>query len=109
MIEYFDIPDSIVERAAMMERLMAARATGDLGADRELYEVLRREFVADSVLNPLLPEFVRTCRSLDVFWPYIKEKGGKLCGAPPDYQRCIRAPDGLPRTATQRAYGSGRF
>jgi hypothetical protein len=30
--------------------------------------------VEDATLKPLLPDFVRTCRTLDVFWPYIKSK-----------------------------------
>ena len=71
-----EIPSALVERATMMENLMVARATGDLSANREMYELLRREFMADEGLKPLLPDFVRTCRTLDVFWPYIKDKAG---------------------------------
>ena len=68
-----EIPDSLVERAIMMENLMIARATGGF-ADTDLYELLRREFIANETLRPLLPDFVRTCRTLDVFWPYIKRR-----------------------------------
>jgi hypothetical protein len=60
----------------MMENLMIARATGDLAADTAIYESLRREFMAGETLKPLLPDFVRTCRTLDVFWPYIKARAG---------------------------------
>jgi hypothetical protein len=64
------------ERAKMMEILMMARATGDTSADRAMYELHRREFRADEMLKPLLPDFVRTCRTLDVFWFHIKERAG---------------------------------
>ena len=32
--------------------------------------------MASETLKPLLPDFVRTCRTLDVFWPYIKGRAG---------------------------------
>lgn len=60
----------------MLENLLVARATGDVSANTHIYEFLRREFIADSQLKPLLPDFVRTCRTLNVFWPYIKEQAG---------------------------------
>src|ERR1700730_9583649 len=71
-----EIPDSLVERAKLMQNLMIARATGKLDADDGMYESLRREFIASETLKPLLPDFVRTCRTLNVFWPYIKERAG---------------------------------
>jgi hypothetical protein len=71
-----DIPDAPLERAKMLENLHVARATGDMSANSSIYEHLRREFMADAALKPLLPEFVRTCRTLNVFWPFIKEKAG---------------------------------
>jgi hypothetical protein len=74
MIDKSEIPASL-ERAMMMENLMTARATG-LGADSAMYELLRREFMASETLKPLLPDFVRTCRTLDVFWPCIKGRAG---------------------------------
>lgn len=71
-----DLPSSPAERAATLENLMTARATGDLTASSRVYESLRLEFMRDPVTKPLLPDFVRTCRTLDVFWPYIKDKAG---------------------------------
>ena len=76
MIIESELPSSQVERAAMLENLMVARATGDLTASSELYEHLRREFLEDAALKDMLPSFVRTCRTLDVFWPYIKQQAG---------------------------------
>jgi hypothetical protein len=75
MIDENEIPASLVERATMMQNLLTAHATG-LSADSATYEVLRREFMGNETLKPLLPDFVRTCRSLDIFWPYIKGKAG---------------------------------
>ncbi len=71
-----ELPSSPTERAATLENLMTARATGDLKASSRVYESLRLEFMRDPVTKPLLPDFVRTCRTLDVFWPYIKDKAG---------------------------------
>jgi hypothetical protein len=70
-----EIPASLAERAQMMHNLMVAHATG-LTADSAMYQLLRREFMASETLKPLLPDFVRTCRTLDVFWPYIKGRAG---------------------------------
>ncbi len=58
----------------MLENLLVARATGDMSANSLIYEYLRGEFVADAILKPLLPDFVRTCRTLSIFWPFIKGK-----------------------------------
>jgi hypothetical protein len=78
-MEFNDLPDSILERASVMEKELIARATG--GQTRsQIYENLRREFMADVALKALLPEFVRTSRSLDAFWPWIKEQDGSYAG-----------------------------
>jgi Abortive infection C-terminus len=71
------LPDSLLERAVMLENLMTARATGDMSANRAIYEYLRRELMDDATTKALLPEFVRTCRTLDVFWPVIQNLAGK--------------------------------
>jgi len=70
----FELPTDPLERATMLENLLVARATGDMTASTQDYEQLRRDFVSDPVLKALLPSFVRTCRTLDVFWPFIKEQ-----------------------------------
>ena len=59
----------------MMEGNLIACATGG-SSDNHIYEFLRREFMADPVSRELLPRFVRTCRNLDAFWPYIKHEAG---------------------------------
>lgn len=71
-----DLPQSPLERARMLESLMIARATGDMTASTHTYSLLRRELMEDGRLSPLLPDFVRINRSLDMFWPYIKNRAG---------------------------------
>lgn len=70
-----DLPDSIIERVTMMEGILTDAATGG-SPDNHVYEHLRREFMADETLKPLLPSFVRTYRNLSAFWPFIKNEAG---------------------------------
>lgn len=70
------LPDVDTERASMLENTMTARATGDVSASNSVYVALRRHFMDDLTTRALLPDFVRTCRTLDTFWPYIKGKAG---------------------------------
>jgi Abortive infection C-terminus len=71
-----DLPTDVLERVTMLENVLVARATGDMSASNRDYERLRRDFIADPELKDLLPSFVRTCRTLDVFWPFIKQQAG---------------------------------
>ena len=76
MVDESELPSSLAKRAMMMENLMTERATGGMGANTHVYEYLRREFMADPVTKDLLPNFVRTSRTLDAFWPWIKNEAG---------------------------------
>jgi hypothetical protein len=76
MVDESELPSSPAERATMLENLMTERATGGVGANTRVYEFLRREFMADPVTKELLPNFVRTSRTLDAFWPWIKKEAG---------------------------------
>ena len=75
MIDESELPDEEIERAAMLEGVLMARATGN-PAEEGIYTLLRREFMADPLLKGLLPSFVRTNRSLGAFWEYIKQQAG---------------------------------
>lgn len=75
MIDPNDIPDTTIEQVAMMEGILIAAATGG-SQDSHIYEHLRREFMANPTIRDLLPQFVRTYRNLDSFWPYIKREAG---------------------------------
>jgi len=69
-----DIPDDPVEQLQMMESLLTERATGGLDASNAVYSELRRNLLAREDIKQKLPNFVRTCRSLDAFWPFIKNE-----------------------------------
>ena len=73
MIDTTDIPDQLVERVAMMEGILIESATGGT-RDERAYKYLRRECMAENKIRDLLPSFVRSYRSLDAFWPYIKNE-----------------------------------
>lgn len=75
MYSFEDIPDSLVERVKMVEGILIACATGG-SPDNHVYQFLRSEFMADASLREKLPSFIRTYRSLDAFWPYIKNEAG---------------------------------
>lgn len=66
-----ELPESPLERASMLEGLLTERATGG-SPSNQVYQVLRSEFMANTEWRDLLPPFVRTYRSLDAFWPFIK-------------------------------------
>ncbi|MEG8223098.1 abortive infection family protein [Sphingomonas sp. HH69] len=70
-----EIPTSTIEQIAMMEGILIAAATGG-SPDNHIYEHLRRECMADPTIRDLLPQFVRTYRNLNAFWPFIKHEAG---------------------------------
>ncbi|MEO5324267.1 abortive infection family protein [Mesorhizobium sp. CC13] len=75
MVDLSDIPSAMNEQVAMMEGILIASATGG-SPDNHVYEHLRREFMADPTIQNLLPDFVRTYRNLNAFWPFIKNEAG---------------------------------
>lgn len=66
-----DLPDDPVERALVLMNLLIAKATGG-NASASDYKLLRREFFENEETKALLPQYVRTCRDLDAFWPVAK-------------------------------------
>jgi len=75
MMDLDEIPSSTLEQVTMMEGILIASATGG-SPDNHIYEHLRREFMADPIIRDLLPQFVRTYRNLNAFWPFIKHEAG---------------------------------
>ena len=67
---------TLLKQASLLEQLMIDRATGNLDASDEIYQQLRRVFLENVDTRTLTPSFVRTARSLDVFWSYIKAEAG---------------------------------
>jgi hypothetical protein len=74
-MEYEPIPDGLRERVKLLETILVTACDGTRTA-KLAYIELREAFVRDPVLKPLLPDFVRNCRDLDHFWPYIKGVSG---------------------------------
>lgn len=66
-----DFPDMPIEQAKSLETLLLAACQGDR-SESGLYELLRSTFMSDPALRSLLPEFVRTCRSLDHVWTNLR-------------------------------------
>ena len=64
--------DVLIEAEAL-QNLLLAYATGR-GGDNAEYLRLRQVLLAQPSLEFLLPRFIRTCRSLDQFWAFIKKK-----------------------------------
>lgn len=61
----------LIEKAETLQNLLVARATGE-GADPAVYSSLRQELMNNHRTKNKLPRFVKTCRSLDHFWSFIK-------------------------------------
>lgn len=71
IIETMEIPESLFEKALMMQGMITALGTGGSLSD-PIYQQIRSEFIADQTLKPLLPSFVRTSRDNDSLWAYLK-------------------------------------
>jgi hypothetical protein len=67
--------DELSEKIEMLQNMLIAHATGGSGEDKQ-YQVLRKEISNHSVLKDLAPRFLRTCRTLDEFWQFIKYEYG---------------------------------
>jgi hypothetical protein len=67
--------DDLSESIELLQNLLIARATGGTGDDRQ-YQTLRKEITDHVLLKDLAPRFLRTCRTLDQFWQYIKYEFG---------------------------------
>lgn len=64
-----------IQRVAMIEGVLISAATGG-SLDDPMYEQLRRELLADPVVRDFVPHFVRNCRNLNAFWPFINQEAG---------------------------------
>jgi len=64
---------SDLERAQCLVNLLVSAATGK-ERDERGYKALRIHFVGNGTLQRLVPDWLRTCRSLDQFWPFIQKK-----------------------------------
>jgi hypothetical protein len=66
----------LFEEAESLQNLLVSEATGG-SEDEAEYTRLRQVVLAEPSIEPLVPRFVRTSRSLGQFWQFIKNKFGK--------------------------------
>jgi len=67
--------DELITKVESLKNMMVSRATGGTCEAAE-YKSIRSELIADSRIAGKLPRFVRTCRTPDEFWGFIKLKFG---------------------------------
>ena len=67
--------NELLEQAETLQNMLLSHATGGDEEDSD-YRQLRQVFISDASLEPHLPRFVRTSRSLFQFWEFIKHKFG---------------------------------
>lgn len=63
----------------MLQNFLVARARGQI-AGAALYGYLRAELMAADDTKALLPQFVRTSRTLEMFWAYIRAQSSTYAG-----------------------------
>ena len=64
---------SDLDKVEQLKNMLINRATGG-EADNGIYVRLRRNLISKTELNERLPRFVKTCRSTDEFWSFIKSE-----------------------------------
>ena len=62
-----------LERAEYLVNLLVSAATGK-DRDERGFKMLRTHFLADATLQALTPDWLRTNRTLDQFWPFIQRR-----------------------------------
>lgn len=65
----------LLNETEALQNLLVAAATGSSEDSGEFLR-LRQVVLSQPALDPLVPQFLRTCRSLGQFWQFIKEKFG---------------------------------
>lgn len=71
--------NQILEEVESLKNILVATAVGESRAETE-FSRLRNKLIKDSTVKEKLPRFVRTCRTLGEFWPFIKEQDGSYAG-----------------------------
>jgi len=71
-----DLPTAPLERLVALQELLISHATNGRESN-QVYQLLRSELIQQNDLEPLVPQFVRTCRTLDAFWGWIKGQSDK--------------------------------
>lgn len=67
--------NALLEEVESLQHILVSQATGGIEDEAE-FTRLRQVVLSQSLLESLVPRFVRTCRSLGQFWQFIKNKYG---------------------------------
>lgn len=65
----------LFDQTEALQNLLVSQATGGAEDDAEFMR-LRQVVLSQAALEPHIPRFLRTCRNLAQFWPFIKHKFG---------------------------------
>ena len=76
-----DLPTTPLDRVLALQDLLISHATGGRESN-PAYQQLRTELIHQRELEPLIPQFVRTCRTLDAFWGWVKGEADKWANWP---------------------------
>jgi hypothetical protein len=71
--------EALLQDVEALQSIFLERATQRLPEGNE-YQAIRRRVLADPVARDRVPQFVRNCRSIDQFWPYIRDIDGTYAG-----------------------------
>ena len=75
MTNRLESESTLLDSVMQLESILRARATHKHGSeDADLYKTLRECLLDVDRVNSLVPQCVRTCRTLDQFWEFIKPK-----------------------------------
>ena len=69
----------LLEEVESLKSILVVKATGE-GTDETEYHRLRQRLTTNALVKDMLPRFVRTCRTLGEFWPFIREQDGTYAG-----------------------------
>jgi hypothetical protein len=79
MIDDIEDLETDFERAEYLQSMLVSRGTGGDGNEMH-YQQLRSYFLDTPSTKSLVPRFVKTNRTLDQFWEFIKNKDGTYAG-----------------------------
>lgn len=71
--------EDLLEKLDDLKRILRVRATNDPDGregDADRYLELRTEMLSHPLLSGKMPRFLKTCRTLDEFWPFVKGEFG---------------------------------
>jgi len=71
------LPSSKLDRAMVLRNGLVAMSEGPGGMDKDVYRLLRREFMQDATVSHLIPTFVRSSQDTAAIWGFLKGQSGQ--------------------------------